>query len=324
MRGFQSLFPVVALLIHPSFSYADPRFASIFEDSFAGAIILTDSDALTLGVKDFDPNDWLNINNDNIGSEDALDLRKSIGVSTLPFTFELGKSDVMTQRAVLRFSALRAEGDVVDIPDEPTDLHKETILGVFTGYEQNIEFAKHWSFETGIGFHLQYYISDYDFNSSISQEIIKPLIDGQLVNTSAWAATVQPKAGFVYSAPRDWGHVKYNSTFNYFSGVGWGKANNGDVGTPEGWYWSNEAKFFYDVTDWGRSVQTLYSSIRRVDVGGDTVGPIGAQHYYEGTVGWLMTPPFKIQFVDNIGVGLSVNYGSALKGGSLVLFFNQD
>lgn len=37
-----------------------------------------------------------------------------------------------------------------------------------------------------------------------------------------------------------------------------------------------------------------------------------------------MTPPFKTQWVDNVGIGLSLNYGSALKGGSLVLFFNQD
>jgi hypothetical protein len=38
----------------------------------------------------------------------------------------------------------------------------------------------------------------------------------------------------------------------------------------------------------------------------------------------LMTPPFKIDYVDNIGIGLSINYGSDLKGGSIVLFFNQD
>ncbi|MFV0489046.1 MAG: Solitary outer membrane autotransporter beta-barrel domain, partial [Vibrio fluvialis] len=29
-------------------------------------------------------------------------------------------------------------------------------------------------------------------------------------------------------------------------------------------------------------------------------------------------------FIDNIGIGLAFNYGSAFKGGSIVLFFNQD
>ncbi|MCG6295872.1 Solitary outer membrane autotransporter beta-barrel domain, partial [Vibrio vulnificus] len=59
-------------------------------------------------------------------------------------------------------------------------------------------------------------------------------------------------------------------------------------------------------------------------VGGDTSESLGTHHYYEASVGWLMTPPFKTQWVDNVGIGLSLNYGSALKGGSLVLFFNQD
>ncbi|GAL26185.1 hypothetical protein JCM19239_857 [Vibrio variabilis] len=92
-----------------------------------------------------------------------------------------------------------------------------------------------------------------------------------MVNTSAWATSIQ-QMGFNYSKDKGWGLVKLKSTFNYFSGYGWGKANDGDVGTPEGWYWSNEAKLFYDVTDWGRSIQTVYTSIRRVDIGGDTLG----------------------------------------------------
>ncbi|CSC51951.1 Protein of uncharacterised function (DUF3233) [Vibrio cholerae] len=37
-----------------------------------------------------------------------------------------------------------------------------------------------------------------------------------------------------------------------------------------------------------------------------------------------MTPPFEMELVDNIGLGLTFNYGSAFKGGSIVLFFNQD
>ncbi|WP_244249518.1 Solitary outer membrane autotransporter beta-barrel domain, partial [Vibrio fluvialis] len=52
--------------------------------------------------------------------------------------------------------------------------------------------------------------------------------------------------------------------------------------------------------------------------------PLGTSMYYEASVGWLMTPPFEISFIDNIGIGLAFNYGSAFKGGSIVLFFNQD
>ncbi|WP_234496770.1 Solitary outer membrane autotransporter beta-barrel domain [Vibrio maritimus] len=298
---------------------ADPQFKDIFEEDFAAAIILTDSDALTFGFKDFDPNDLLNIDNDEIGSQEALDRRKNIGVSALPLTFDLSDNKQFQQRATLRFSALRIEDQILDIGDS----HRKYVLGVFTGYEQEISFSEHWTFETGIGLHLQYLHSNYDFQSPFSK-LFQRFIDGKLVNTSAWATSIQPKMGFNYSKDKGWGLVKLKSTFNYFSGYGWGKANEGDVGTPEGWYWSNEAKLFYDVTDWGRSIQTVYTSVRRVDIGGDTLGILGSSHYYEGTVGWLMTPPFHVPLVDNVGIGLSVNYGSDLKGGSIVLFFNQD
>ncbi|SEG01330.1 Solitary outer membrane autotransporter beta-barrel domain [Vibrio hangzhouensis] len=298
---------------------ANPLFRDIFEEDFAAAIILTDSNALTLGFKDFDPNTLLNIDNENIGSKEALDLRKNIAVSSLPLTFSLRNNNDFQQRGVVRFSALKIEDEILESPDN----HTKYVLGVFSGYEQDIRFSEHWQFQTGVGVHLQYLHSNYDFNSELSK-LFQPFIDGKVVNTSAWAANFHPKIGFNYENRKRWGDVKFQSSFNYFTGVGWGKANDGDVGTPEGWYWSNEAKLFYDVADWGRSIQTVYTSLRRVDIGGDTLGVLGASHYYEGTVGWLMTPPFHIQFVDNVGIGLSVNYGSALKGGSIVLFFNQE
>ncbi|MDN3685846.1 Solitary outer membrane autotransporter beta-barrel domain [Vibrio sinaloensis] len=98
------------------------------------------------------------------------------------------------------------------------------------------------------------------------------------------------------------------------------KANGGDVGNPEGWYMGNGLEAYYNVNHWGKSLQSLYTSIRRIDIGGDTSDPLGTEHYYEGSVGWLMTPPFKSNLIDNIGIGLNINYGSALKGGSIVFF----
>ncbi|MGR5176312.1 Solitary outer membrane autotransporter beta-barrel domain [Vibrio mediterranei] len=298
---------------------ANPLFSDIFEEDFAAAIILTDSNALTLGFKDFNPNTLLNIDNENIGSKEALALRKNIAVSSLPLTFSFKNNNDFQQRALVRFSALKIEDEILESPDN----HTKYVLGVFSGYEQDIHFSEHWQFQTGVGVHLQYLHSNYDFNSPLSK-LFQPLIDGKVVNTSAWAANLHPKIGFNYERRKRWGDVKFQSSFNYFTGVGWGEANDGDVGTPEGWYWSNEVKLFYDVAHWGRSIQTVYTSLRRVDIGGDTLGVLGASLYYEGTVGWLMTPPFHIQFVDNVGIGLSVNYGSALKGGSIVLFFNQE
>lgn len=82
MLRVSNIFIVTAVMCHYS-AHADPQFKDIFEEDFAAAIILTDSEALTLGFKDFDPNSILNIDNDNIGSQDALERRKNIGVSAL-------------------------------------------------------------------------------------------------------------------------------------------------------------------------------------------------------------------------------------------------
>lgn len=317
LKVLQSL--VATALFGSISAQADPQFRDFFEEDFAAATILTDNEALTLGFKDFDPNTVFNIDNTNIGSKDALKLRKNIGVTALPVSFDLSDDEHFQQRAVLRLSALRIEDQIIDALDS----HKKYVLGVFSGYQQNIHFHRNWSFETGIGIHLQYLISNYDFQTPLSK-FFQPFIDGKLVNTTAWATSIQPKVGFIYNKEKSWGQVKFKSNFNYFSGYGWGQANEGDVGTPEGWYWSNEAKLFYDVTNWGSSIQTVYSSLRRVNVGGDTLGVLGSSHYYEGTVGWLLTPPFNIPMVDNVGIGISVNYGSDLKGGSIVLFFNQE
>jgi hypothetical protein len=306
-------------------AYGDERYRSFLEDMFAGAIILSDSDVFTVGFKDFDPNQYLNIDNEDIGSSEALDLRKSFDVTTLPWSVELEADEYNISRSVVfRFSALNARGDIVKIPNETPDQHDEWIYGGFIGYEQKIPITQHWSFVTGLGAHVQYYQSSYSYNSALTQEYLRPVIDGLLVNTSAWAAVWQPKLKFQYDKPVGWGEWKLASTYNYYTGTAWGQANNGNVGAPEGWYFSNEVKLFFDVTRWGRAVQTLYTSARRVDIGGNSIDVFNTANYYEASVGWLMSPPFKTDLFENVGLGLTVNYGSALKGGSLVLFFNQE
>jgi hypothetical protein len=68
----------------------------------------------------------------------------------------------------------------------------------------------------------------------------------------------------------------------------------------------------------------MYSSVKRIDVGGDTSVPLGTHSYYEASLGWLLDPDLLNDWVDNVGIGFTINYGSTLKGGSLVVFFNQD
>lgn len=57
----------------------------------------------------------------------------------------------------------------------------------------------------------------------------------------------------------------------------------------------------------------MYSSIKRIDIGGDTVKSMGTTSYYEGSVGWLLNPNLFNEWVDNVGIGFTINYGSSLK-----------
>ena len=100
--------------------------------------------------------------------------------------------------------------------------------------------------------------------------------------------------------------------------------NSRKFGHSKGFYMTNEANIFYDLVRWDKNNTSMYSSIRRRDIVGDTVASMGTTAYYEGSVGWLLNPNLFNDWVDNVGIGFTINYGSSLKGGSLVIFFNQD
>ncbi|HDY7839258.1 TPA: Solitary outer membrane autotransporter beta-barrel domain [Vibrio vulnificus] len=320
---------VFAIILLPSFALSAQELNDLIqkelERNFATAIVLTDSDVFTVGFHDFDPNEWLNLDNEELGSADSVNLRKKIGVSTLPFEFALHEDpDSQIKHSLQgRLSALGIEQDVSIADTSVSDSHREYVLGAFLEYTNSRQLSENWTFDASIGAHLMYYRSDYTYRGDALADY-KSVIDGYLVNTDAWALVAEPNVQAKYLQMKPWGKWYYWSSAHYFYGQGRGEANRGQVGNPEGWYWVNGVKMFYDFEKWGRAVQSVYTSFNRVDVGGDTSESLGTRHYYEASVGWLMTPPFKTQWVDNVGIGLSLNYGSALKGGSLVLFFNQD
>ncbi|MGI2882438.1 Solitary outer membrane autotransporter beta-barrel domain [Vibrio furnissii] len=316
---------ISALCLYSSWGHAG--YASIqnfLENSFAATIVLSDSDVFTVGISDFDPNEFLNTDNENWGTEDSIDNRKKYTVSTLPYTFELSDPDAINQHSVLlRLSGMVTEETLQFAADEPKDDFRQVIVDLYAAYRFRHTFNEHWSFEPGFGVHLLRYENTLDYNSPTGKQVA-PYLDNLLFNTTAWANVYEPHFKLKYQAEESWGRWNVSSSWHYFYGYGWGDANQGDIGHPEGWYIANTITGVYDFSQVGRSVQSIYSSLRRVDVGSDIQQPLGTSMYYEASVGWLMTPPFEISFIDNIGIGLSLNYGSAFKGGSIVLFFNQD
>ncbi|MGD1471045.1 Solitary outer membrane autotransporter beta-barrel domain [Vibrio harveyi] len=295
-----------------------------FERNFAIGIVLSDSDVFTLGFHDFDPNKYLNIDNEDIGTQDSIDLRKQVAISTLPYHLSLTDKEQTKARYNLkgRLYALSIDQDVTVNDDKRPDRNKELILGAYNELQRQDTLSEHLTLSTAAGAHFMYYRNDYDYRSD-ALDNLKPYLEGIYLNTDAWALVGEVNAELKYLENEKWGKWYVWSSPHYFYGAGWGEGNNGDVGNPEGWYWVNGVKVFHRLAIWQNMVQSFYTSFNRVDIGGDTKKPLNTDHYYEASMGWLMTPPVKIPFVVNIGVGMSLNYGSAFKGGSLVLFFNQ-
>ncbi|MFA0216935.1 Solitary outer membrane autotransporter beta-barrel domain [Vibrio cyclitrophicus] len=294
------------------------------ERTFATSVLLNDTDVFTFGINNFDPNKVFRLDNEDIGSNDSVSRRKDIASISFPYTFELPEYiEDNHQEITLRLSALRIEKDVVYASTTKSDFQKESVVSGYLEFANVTQLDEHWSFSSAIGNHIFYYRNDFEYRSSLL-EPYKDQLDGVYLNTDAWAYIVEPKVKLTFEDKNDWGKYKLSTSWHYFNGIGWGEANEGNIGHPEGWYIANEAKIFYDLIRWDRNITSMYSSIRRIDIGGDTVASMGTSSYYEGSVGWLLNPNLFNDWVDNVGIGLTINYGSSLKGGSLVIFFNQD
>ncbi|HHS3326672.1 TPA: Solitary outer membrane autotransporter beta-barrel domain [Vibrio cholerae] len=295
------------------------------EQAFSSSVVLSDSDVFTAGFNNFDPNDWFKTDNDNLGTPESIENRKKYKSSTLPITLALSEEEAYHQHQLffrLSASVIDDELSIANMPGE-TERYRQSVLGGAIFYRYQYRLTDHWTLTPAIGTYLLYYRNTVTYNNPQFKMLFSPL-DGLLVNTYAWANLVETNLKIQYEEEKSWGRWKASSAWHYFGGYGWGKANNGEVGNPEGWYIANSLTGVYDFTQLGRSVQSIYGSIKRVDVGSTPQEPLGTSNYYEVSFGWLMTPPFEMELVDNIGLGLTFNYGSAFKGGSIVLFFNQD
>ncbi|WP_241909886.1 Solitary outer membrane autotransporter beta-barrel domain [Vibrio sp. 10N.261.55.A7] len=298
-------------------------FQKELQQKFASAVILTDSDVFTFGIHDFDPNDWFNLENEDIGTEESVGLRNRIQVTTIPYTIDLSEENAIHKQSVMfRLSGLVSEKSIRINDVESGDLNKDRILAGYVAYKYKHSINDKWSVEPAFAVHLMQYDNQFEYRSDILLNAREQL-DGIYVNTSAWSVVYEPTVKFKYERKKTWGSWHIESKWHYFYGHGWGEANYGEIGNTEGWYVANGIQSIYNFNKWGRAVQSMYSRFSRIDLGADIQQPLGTNHYYEASVGWLMTPPFETDWIDNVGVGLNFNYGSALKGGSIVLFFNQ-
>ncbi|NOH99308.1 Solitary outer membrane autotransporter beta-barrel domain [Vibrio sp. 99-70-13A1] len=291
----------------------------LLESRFATSIILTDSDAIEFGIKSFDPNGVFHTQNDDLGNQRSLENRKEKSVYALPLTYHFD-IEGSPNRSVLMLKAfaIDTEEEVSLINDsQPKDTIKELTLGGSVGYGYEMHLADGFTFTPSVTSHLIYYKNTYDARSPFS-ELFEQTFDGLLLNTSAWSNIFETAVALNYDLPTSWGKWHFGSQLKYFYGYTWGEAR--DAGNPHGGYVTNQATAFIDIYD---QKQTIFAGIKRIDMSDELVLEFGSNHYYEASFGWLFNNPTKWDWVDNIGLGVNFNYGSNLKGGSIVLYYNK-
>ncbi len=284
---------------------------------------MSDSDALTFGIANFDLQYIFDPDDPNWGDEETLELKKSLDIFVIPYTWQLEDLDPAWSHKI----AVRAF--YIEVHRENQVLHgltnaeKERVVGAYGHYQQHYDFSKSWYGEAGLGMHLMHYENQFDYDSNFPPEL-RELLDGNVFNTTAVALISEPFINFGYTKKQSWGQwLAHNSNHYVYGRAVGGKAENLSEIRPKGWRIINGVEFKFDVPKlWGVS-DFVAVDFKRIDVSGDMSRLSDDGYYYETTVGWVIDTNNKIPLLDNIGIGFTINYGSSLSGGTLSLYYNE-
>ncbi|WP_413693376.1 Solitary outer membrane autotransporter beta-barrel domain [Psychromonas sp. KJ10-2] len=289
------------------------------EESFAISTLMSDSEALTFGFTNFD----IESEDPGFGDEDSSNYKNSLNVFVIPYTWDLEpKSDAWDHAITVRAFYINTESDS-EIYSGVDDTAKQETMGIYGNYSQFYHVTDNWYVTSALGFHLTYYSNEYDYGDGFPEDAIDEL-DGDTLNISAWALITEPEVGIGYEREEKWGTWRAHNKTNYIYGQSFaGTINDKYSVNPEGWRVTNGVEFTVGVPElWGVN-DFLTIDFKRIDLFGDLEAMADDGYYYETSVGWVIDTNNKIPFLDNIGIGVSVNYGSSISGATVVLYWNE-
>ena len=309
---------LVFLLLHSSVTKALENVdLKSLEEVFAIATVMTDSDALTFGIANFELN-YLVDENDN-----TIDVEKNIDIFVIPYQWKLDDINETTTHALnMRASYIELKRNSEPI-EGYTNVKNEHIFGAFLEYTQHYQINEHWYSSASFGTHLMYYRNKYEYSEGFPEELSRAL-DGYIFNTTALMLMAEPVFEFGYQQKQSWGQWTAHNSSHYLFGQGvGGKATNIDDIQPEGWRVTNGIEFKFKVPQiWGISDHISFD-FKRIDIGSDMSNLSNDGNYYETSVSWVIDTKNKIPLLDNIVVGINANYGSTISGCALVFSYNE-
>ena len=295
------------------------------QENYVTALLLTDGESMRLGFHNFDPNTVLPVQNEELGSEEAVSQRNKLALFSLPYRWKFDEPILDHSVSIGIRASYLEEKEEVSLVGSDTLERDEIVTQVAVVTLDSIwryHLSNHWKLDRSLAWHYLEMRNDTSFNSDESRSF-SPLLDGLITNfkTQAWVAA--PGLGIHYFAYRKQSRFEYFSNITYLFGDSFNTKQTAHEAKPEAWFWSNGVEKKFPIYK-SFPQQTAIIRAARMDVGGDLVNPVGSAAYYELGVGWYTEVSDALEFIDNVGLVLNFNYGSNFRGGTLAFLINVD
>ena len=290
------------------------------EQALAIATLMSDSEALTFGFANVD----LEVEDPGFGNEKSTNLKNSLDVFVIPYTWDLEPKSKAWEHAITVRAFYIASKRDSQLFSDVSDKLKQNTYGIYGNYSQFYHITHQWYVTSALGAHLSYYKNSYSYGDGFPEET-KAELDNIAFNVTTLALIAEPEVGIGYERDEQWGKWRAHNQINYIYGHGLsGSIDKPSSINPEGWRITNGVEFTVNVPElWGVN-DFITVDFKRIDLMGDLEAMADNGYYYETTIGWVIDTQDKIPFLDNIGIGLSVNYGSSISGATLVLYWNEE
>ena len=293
-------------------------------ENTAMTVVVADSSLISLGIMDFDPNAFADFGDFNVGNDESFALRKSLRTYSFPWSFKPQKlSERWSTHYGLRISYVGSEQDIIyDDPDYINTFDEESII-LYGEKGWQYRLNKAWELSVSMSAQYLYYHNEFDYQDPVLL-LLRGFFDEQLLNTSYNAWLVDPAISAVYRGKLLGQRFDYKIQYRHALGHTFGTDNQNQQTQITTGRFSNTFTLHYETPDVFGHQSQLRTLLRRIDLSGDATAPMGTSHYYQFGVGWLVDTSSPDSWLDNIGIGVSLNAGSNLSGGTVVILFNEE
>ncbi|QSP94723.1 Solitary outer membrane autotransporter beta-barrel domain [Marinobacter salinisoli] len=295
-------------------------------ETFSLAAFLTNGETIRFGVWDFDPNEVFRLEDPELGSAESSELRRSIRNVMMPLTTSTPlpqwNSELIWGGSLALIEVTR-EGQLVASEEAALDEIRDQVFSVGAHARWDYFLRPDWHLRARIEGRWMRYRNDTAFRTVQSRRI-EPDLDGLVSNIRVKALMTETAIGTWYQNYLHGSVWHWTADVHYLAGDTYDTDVPAHNTQPRAWFTRAGVRIRDPLRIPLWRDQSLWLEAYRVDMGGDLDGQLGNDHYYELGGGWQMEMPDWVPYLDNIAIGININYGSVLRGGTLVFLFNEE